>query len=145
MAETKSGEKKIIPVGEGFFHIPSSPGEKAHLIGSKCSNCGYISFPKVVVCPSCVRDDTMKETPLSGKATLKRFTLAERGPTGFQVPYIMAYVQLAEGPIIYTLVTGVEQKMDALTAGQKMEMVIDKIRTDAQGNDIIGWKFKPAK
>ena len=145
MTSEGSEQKKVIPLREGFFHIPTSPDDHGYLIGSKCSNCGYIAFPKVVVCASCVRDDTMREVHLSGKARLDRFTVAYRAPVGMEAPYIQAYVQMEEGPMLYTLVTGVEQKADALQLDQPMEVVIEKIREDEQGNDIIGWKFRPAR
>ena len=87
----------------------------------------------------------MKEVRLSGKARLDCFTVAHQAPSGFTAPYIQAYVQLEEGPMIYTLVTGVEQKADALQLDQPMEVVIEKIREDEQGNDLIAWKFKPVK
>ncbi|MDO8567277.1 MAG: OB-fold domain-containing protein [Dehalococcoidales bacterium] len=137
------GQRKVVPVGEGLFHMPESPNDKAYLIGSKCSNCGYISYPAEKVCPNCVRDDTVTEVHMSGKATLQRYTVAQRGPSGFPVPYIQSYVKLDEGPIIYSLIAGVEQKEGVLQPGQKLEMVIEKIRTDAAGDDIVGYKFKP--
>lgn len=145
MSSKPPEQKKTVPLQEGLFHMPASPEDKGYLIGSKCSNCGYVTFPKRVVCSSCVRDDTMKEVHLSGRARLDRFTVAYQAPAGMTAPYIQAYVQLAEGPMLYTLVTGVEQKADALKLDQPMEVVIEKIREDEQGNDLIAWKFRPAK
>ena len=141
--QTGGGQKKVITVGEGLFHMPESPQDKPYLVGSKCSNCGYVCFPAEKVCPSCVRDDTVSEMHMGGKSTLLRYTVAQRGPSGFPVPYIQSYVKLDEGPIIYSLIAGVEQKEGVLKPGQKMVMVIEKIRTDPSGNDIVGYKFKP--
>ncbi|MDO8793921.1 MAG: Zn-ribbon domain-containing OB-fold protein [Vicinamibacterales bacterium] len=136
-------QKKAIPLREGLFHIPTSSQDRGYLIGSKCSNCGYVSFPKRIVCPSCLKDNTMKEVNLSGKARLDRFTVAHQAPVGLKAPYIQAYVQLEEGPMLFTLVDGVEQKADALKPDQKMEVVIGKVKEDEQGNDLIAWKFRP--
>lgn len=135
--------KKVVPLREGLFHMPASPQDQGYLIGSKCNNCGYVSFPKRVVCPSCLKDDTMKEVRLSGKARLDRFTVAYQAPVGLKAPYIQAYVQLEEGPMLYTLVDGVEQKAESLKLDQPMEVVIEKIKDDEQGNDLIAWKFRP--
>ncbi|MDO8491778.1 MAG: OB-fold domain-containing protein [Dehalococcoidia bacterium] len=145
MTTNVPGPKKAVPLQQGLFHIPASPGDTGYLIGSKCSNCGYVAFPRRVVCASCVKDDTMKELRLSGKARLDRFTVAHQAPAGMTAPYIQAYVQLEEGPMLYTLVTGVEQKAEALQLDQPMEAVIEKIREDEQGNDLIAWKFRPVK
>ena len=41
----------IKPVQAGLFHMPTSTDEKPYLIGSKCRECGLISWPKRPVCP----------------------------------------------------------------------------------------------
>lgn len=139
-----TGPEKVVPLREGLFHIPASPDDPGYLIGSKCHNCGYIAFPPVLVCASCVKEDTMRECRLSGKARLDRFTVSHTPNIAVEAPYIQAYVQLEEGPMLYTLIAGVEPRADALQLDQPMEMVIEKIRADEQGNDIVGWKFRPA-
>ncbi len=138
-------EKKKIPIKEGLFHVPDQPGEQPYLIGSKCSGCGYVAFPKAYVCPACMKDDTMKEVPLSRRGKLDTYAVLRRAPTGFTAPYIVGYVILPEGTRIFTNFTGVEPEDNVFKLGQEMELVIDKIREDEKGNEIIAWKFKPVE
>ncbi len=135
-------EKRRIPVKEGLFRQPES-GEKPYLIGSKCGGCGYLAFPKTIICPSCMKENTMQEVPLSRRGKLDAFVILRQAPSGFTAPYIIGYVILPEGVKIYTMIAGTEIREDALKKGQEMEMIIDRLRDDDQGNEIIGWKFKP--
>jgi uncharacterized OB-fold protein len=114
MVSRKEIQNTVIPIKEGWFHIPESDDDQPYLIGSKCENCGFTTFPK-----------------------------AMQGPPGFTTPYIQAFVNLDEGVRIFTLIEGCKPEDDALQLGQEMELVIGKIKEDEQGNDIIGWKFKP--
>lgn len=134
------------PIREGLLHIPESDHEKPYLLGSRCSVCGYTSFPKKDVCVRCLRDDTMKEARFGPLATLDSFAVMQVAPPGFVPPYIQGYVKLKpEGPKVFTLITGCDPKDDALEPGEEMELVVDKIKEDENGNELIGWKFKPIR
>ncbi len=87
----------------------------------------------------------MEEIRLSRYATLETFAVMQVGPPDFPPPYIMGYVRTKEGTLIFTLITGCEARDDALELGEKMELIIEKIREDGQGNNLIGWKFKPTR
>ncbi|MFC1872902.1 Zn-ribbon domain-containing OB-fold protein [Chloroflexota bacterium] len=129
---------------EGAFYVPASPQEQPYLKGSQCSKCGYVAFPPKGVCPMCVRDDTMTGITLRTTGKLESFTIVRQAPPGFTAPYMLGMVRLPEGPEIFSIITGCEVKDDVLKIGQEMELVIEKIRDDDEGNEIIGWKFKPA-
>ncbi len=45
--------KKQIPCRDGLWTVPSQPGEKPQLLGSKCPNCGEVVFPVNPVCVNC--------------------------------------------------------------------------------------------
>jgi len=64
---------------------------------------------------------------------------------GFPAPYIQAYVDIEEEPLIFSLITGCEAKEGALEIGDEVELVIEKITQDDEGNDAIGYKFRPIK
>jgi uncharacterized OB-fold protein len=85
----------------------------------------------------------MEEIPLSTRGKLENFTVIYVAPAGFEAPYIQAYVDLPEGVSLYTMITGVEPREDALEEGQEMELIITKITEDENGNDLIGYKFRP--
>jgi uncharacterized OB-fold protein len=134
-----------LPLREGLLHVPDAPDDKPYLIGSRCRICGYTCFPRKFVCVRCRRDDTMEKIELGPYAILETFTVMRVGPPDFPPPYIMGYVKMKEGPMVFTLITGCEARDDALDLGEEMEMVIEKVKEDGQGNNLIGWKFRPLK
>jgi len=85
----------------------------------------------------------MEEIKLGPYATLETFAVMQVGPPDFPTPYIMGYVRMEDGARIFTLITGCEARDDALDLGEEMELVIEKISEDGQGNNLIGWKFRP--
>jgi uncharacterized OB-fold protein len=113
---------------------------KAFLIGYRCS---YVEvfFPRRFICPDCFKEDTLEKIHLSTKGKLYTFCILERGPIGFDTPYAVGYIDLPEGLRIYALL--MESRIERLKIGMEMELVIEKIRKDSEGNDIIGYKFKP--
>lgn len=135
--------KKKIPIKEGLFHVPQSPDEKPYLIDSKCAACGFVAFPKTLICPSCMNDHSMEEVPLSRRGRLDTFAVLRQAPSGFVAPYVVGYVILPEKARIFSILAGVEPRDDALKIGQEVELVIEKIREDEKGNEIIAWKFRP--
>ncbi|MFC1534525.1 Zn-ribbon domain-containing OB-fold protein [Thermodesulfobacteriota bacterium] len=139
------GEKsnKATPIEEGIFHQPSSPDEEPYLIGVKCNVCGLKAFPKTPVCPRCLEKDTMEEAHIMGKGKLDSFSIVRAALPGFKAPSIQAYINLEEGPRIWSLVTGCEPSEEALKPGMDMELVIARVREDARGNEIVSYQFKP--
>jgi uncharacterized OB-fold protein len=138
-------QKKRLPAVPGMIHEATSPGDKSYIIGSKCRVCGTTFFPKRPACRVCQRDDTMGDVPLSTRGKINSFTLIYVAPVGFEAPYMQAYVDLPEKIRLYSIITGCELKDDALTLGQEVELVIDKLSVDEHGNDLIGYKFRPVK
>ena len=140
-----STEKQQVPVQEGLFYQPKSPEEKPYLIGSRCSSCGYVSFPKLLVCPCCVKENTMEEMHITGKGKIDTFSVCYAALPGFQAPSIQAYINLEDGVRIWSLITGVEPSDELLKIGMDVELVIGKVREDAKGNEVISYQFRPVK
>jgi hypothetical protein len=137
--------KKQIPIEEGLFYLPSLPGEKPYLIGSKCNICGNVTFPKREICPRCAKRNTMQEYHIHGKGKLNTFSIVNAALPGFKAPSIQAYVDLEEGPRIWSIITGIEPNEKALQIGMDLELVVEKVREDAQGNEVMSYQFRPAK
>ena len=134
-----------IPIIPDSLHVPKSKDDDFYLLGAGCSICGYVCFPPKLVCVKCLRDDSMKRIKLSPFGILETFAVMQIAPPGFTAPYIIGYVKLDNGPLVFTLITQCEARNGALEIGEKMELVIEKIGDDKNGNDIVGWKFRPAK
>jgi uncharacterized OB-fold protein len=137
--------KKQIPVAEGLFYQPTSPEEKPYLIGSRCASCGYTTFPRIPICPRCAKRDTMGEIHLSGKGKIDSFTIVWSPLPGFKAPSVQSYITLSEGITIWSLMTDCEPSEEALKIGMEVELVIGKVREDAEGNEIISYQFRPVK
>lgn len=81
--------------------------------------------------------------PLSGKGTVYSFTTVTTPAEDFEpfAPYPLALIQLDEGPLITAQLTDLSGPVEI---GQRVEMVIRKLRTDgARGIIIYGPKFRP--
>jgi len=81
--------------------------------------------------------------PLSGKGTVYSFTTVTTPPAEFEpfAPYMLALVQLDEGPIVTAQLTDVDGPVEI---GMRVEMVIRKLRTDgSRGIIVYGPKFRP--
>ncbi len=87
----------------------------------------------------------MEDIRLGSSGKLETFAVMRVGPPGFKVPYVIGYVRTREGALVFTPITGCEAKDDALKVGEEMELVIEKVKEDGKGNNLIGWKYKPAE
>ena len=134
-----------IPLKPGLFVQPKSEGERPHLVGSRCRVCGYTCFPKKEVCIVCRKDGTMEEAGIGSEGTLDTFAVMQVGPPGFRVPYAIGYIRTREGAVVFAPITGVEPRDDALTIGEPMELVIEKVKEDEKGNSLVGWKYRPSR
>lgn len=138
-------EKKKVLIAPSHICFPTSPSEKPYLIGSKCDLCGIIAFPQRKVCPACVKGETMKPVPFSGKGRIDSFSISYVAPPGIKAPYIQSWVKLAEGPRIFSIITGCEPSEKALSIGMDVEFTVGKLAEDEDGNDLIGYQFQPVK
>ena len=134
-----------LPIREGLFHVPVAADDAPHLIGNRCQSCGYTAFPRKAVCVICRRDGTMTDLALGPYGTLETYAVMRVGPPDFPPPYMVGYIRLEEGPVVFAQITGCDIEDDALEIGTKMELVIEKIKEDAKGNNILAWKFKPVE
>jgi uncharacterized OB-fold protein len=140
MADSK---KKQIPIKDGIFEQLEGG---ARLIGSRCHQCGEVTFPVNSFCPQCCTETT-EPIPLSPRGVLYSFTIQRfkppppyRGPEPF-APFGVGMIELPEGLRITALVQ--ESDPSRLRVGMEMELIIAKLFDDDEGNEILGYKFKP--
>jgi len=137
-----TGEKRQVPIVP-YLRLPSSTGEEACLMGSKCRNCGETYLGNRVICIKCGEMDQMEEVALSRTGEIFTYTVVYQSVPWIQQPYIAAVVRLPEGPFVRASLVGVEAGPDAIKAGTKVAMLTEKVHQDSEGNDIIAYKFKP--
>jgi uncharacterized OB-fold protein len=139
-------ERKMkVPIETGLWAEPESPQEKPHLIGSRCTVCGEIYFPrkKKGWCLRCHKK-TLEEVQLSNRGKIASFTIVEQAPAGGfykgPVPYAFGFVDLTDQVRLKTLFT---DDLTKLKVGQDVELVIDTLHEDEQGNEVTTFKFRP--
>lgn len=135
--------KKILPIEDGLMTLPATPEESPSLLGTKCNSCGAVFSPRRKICGRCFQEST-EDILLSSKGNVRTATVIRVTPPGSKIeaPYALGEVTLPEGLNIRTVFTGVSLEKP-LEPGIEMEMVIEKIYEDKEGNDIVGPKFRP--
>ncbi len=140
-----ASEKKQIPCRDGLWSTPSSPDEKPQLIGSKCTKCGEVVFPSNPVCVNC-QNQQMDNIKLSRRGKVWSFTTIMLPPPQWYkgpVPFDLGHVELEEGVRVWTRLLGAQA--GTFKIGQEVELDIDVMQVDADGNEILGYCFVPVK
>lgn len=105
----------------------------------KCENCGETIYYPRMVCPKCLSSH-LGWIRASGRGTVYSYSIVNRPPSkefSEDVPYILALVELAEGPKMITNIVNCEP--GKVEIGMKVEVVFDDVT-----EDISLPKFKPA-
>jgi uncharacterized OB-fold protein len=80
------------------------------LVRPVCAECGCSFFTPQVACPNCL-SERWAWTASSGRGRVYSFTVCHRAPTpGFDVPYVLAIVDLEEGWSMLSNVEGCEPR-----------------------------------
>ena len=106
------------------------------LVLPRCDECGELIWYPRRMCPFCGRL-AVTDTEVSGLGTVYSFTIIRRGAGPFReaAPYVLAMVQLAEGPIMMTNL--VDCDPDAVTVGQAVHVVFEPV--DGSADKVPRW------
>ena len=113
--------------------------QRRELYLQRCRACGTVRHYPRALCPNCLSDRT-ERMRASGKGTVYTFTVTHQNQSpGFRdgLPYVMAYIELAEGVRMLTNI--VDCAPDAVRIGMPVEVVFDDV-TPA----VTLPKFRPA-
>ena len=135
--------KEQVPLKENLWR---DTGEGQRLMGSRCLNCGELFFPikENGLCTQCQSKD-LEEFVFSPRGTVYSCTCVMQRPPVYyhgDVPYAIGFVELPEGIRIETLFTDCD--IEDVHVGMKVELVIEKLHEDAEGRDVMTYKFRPA-
>ena len=143
MTATQADEKpkRVVPLREGIFRIPTGPGEKPALIACRCPRCGEHFFPKRAICLACGQVG-LEEAYLTGPGKIWTFTIARMTPPGslIEAPYVVAQVELPERVIVTSVLS--ECDVDSVRVDMPVELVLEKVKEDDEGNDVVAFKFR---
>ncbi len=142
MAASSHEEKKVLEAVPGAFEMENG---HPYLVGTKCSKCGSAFFPPRFICTYCLTDEGVAKAKLGNTGTLYSYTVINVAAKEFNPPYAFGFVILEPEKIrIPAVLTGFDLTKE-LPSGTKMEMVIERLREDADGNKIVSYKFRPVK
>src|SRR4030042_6553457 len=135
-----ASKSRRIPVDEGLFVDPFPSTNPPRLIAGHCRNCGGVMFPRQALCGNCCQE-TGEEMLVGPRGHLYSYTSVHfAGPEvyGYKgpVPYGVGEIELPEGLLVTSPLT--EHDIKKLKPGMEMELVIEKIFIDNEGNEVIG-------
>jgi uncharacterized protein len=137
-----------VPIAEGLFTFPA---DEPQLIGSRCCDCGIVTFPAQEGCPRC-GSISMEQHLLARRGRLWAWTTQAfpppsppyAGPTGKDfVPFGVGYIDLGGEVKVEARLT--ESDPARLAAGMEMELELVPFRTDAEGNEVVTFAFAPVR
>jgi len=137
---------KRVPAIEGWYTLE----EPAHLIGSRCRECGSYFFPRLMTfCrnPQC-ESSAFEEVKLSRTGKIWSYTNACYPPPAPYVspdpyrPFAIAAVELeAERMIVLGQVVG-GVDVTELKVGMPVELVLESLYTEGDTEHVV-WKWRP--
>ncbi|MEY2397100.1 MAG: uncharacterized protein QOJ00_274 [Actinomycetota bacterium] len=130
-------------MAEDYFEVTDDPATPVRLKGSKCKACGETFYPRRVVCAKCLHEGT-DDVFLSTQGELFTWTWVHVplfAKTDAKVSaYGVGQVDLPEGPRIQAILMG--EPAD-FSIGMQLELDVESLRQDADGNDVVIYRFKP--
>jgi uncharacterized OB-fold protein len=68
----------------------------------RCDACGHLRWTPQILCTNCLAEP-FTWVDVSGRGRLYSYTIVYRAPlAGFEIPYVLAVVELEEGPLMLT-------------------------------------------
>jgi uncharacterized OB-fold protein len=146
--ESAEPTRKAVPVQEGLFTMPPSPGAEGHLIGTRCRSCEETFFGRLSVCGRCQSQD-LEEIRLSDRGKLFNYTVLRypppppwKGQSDPYEPLAVGFVELPEGVRVLSLIT--DCNVEELQNQMEVDLVIRKYFEDEEGNEVYTYMFRPS-
>jgi uncharacterized OB-fold protein len=114
-------------------------GDLVFLVGSRCRTCDKHTFPQRDWCDACDDGGAMEPIRLSRSGRLYSFSEVHVAPSVFTTPYVVGYIDLAEGVRVFAQI---EHRASELALGEELEVTLGTIRTTADGDPVISYKFR---
>ncbi len=126
--------------------MPTDPSQQPSLLGAKCEACGTVVFPKMPVCPSCGTNGKMRDVEIGRTGRLFSHTIARFAPKGFTAPFFQAFIDLDDGPRIFSLI-GAECPVEngVLKDGMQMRIVAEPLAETPENKDTLTYKYVPVR
>lgn len=116
--------------------------DELHMIGTACGPCGRTFFPKRRNCPHCMSEEGVVAVVLSPTGKLQSHHISQAAPSGFSAPHAQGYVELDNGPRIFTLLTDYDDAQ--VRTGCVMELKCVESRRNGD-EVVVGYRFAPKR
>jgi uncharacterized protein len=118
----------------------------SQLVVPRCDACSELIWYPRRFCPFCA-STAVTDTVLSGRGTVYSFTIIRKGVGPFRdaAPYVLAYVELEEGPRIQSNIVGVDPA--TVHIGQAVHVVFEPVLDPATADQppvAAIYRFTPA-
>lgn len=104
----------------------------------RCAACDDVYFPPRPFCPGCL-SRKVEVVAASGRGTLWSYVIHHRPMPGFDSPYAIAAVKLAEGPVMMSNIVDCPQTPEALELDMDLEVTFLEL-----SDEIHLPQFRPA-
>lgn len=138
-----------IALNESFFATPMEPLDHVRLKGSKCHNCGVAFLGELVACENCQSTD-IEEYRLPTHGKLYSYTMVrQKPPAGYRgkvdpfEPFPVGQVEMEDGVLFLSRLVQVDFK--DLKIGMALELVVEPLYTNEDGNEVMMFAFKPGR
>jgi len=138
----EAGPRPILPI------LKLQP--KPHLVAIKCGGCGALFLDlKRLACSKCGTAGNFQQVALSDKGKVWVFSVIHQSFPGIKTPYVTAIIDLPEGISVKSNLIDVDpedlQKNPAQAFGMPVELVVNAVAKDRQGNEVMAFQFRPSK
>ena len=132
-----------VPIEDGYFTVPHEPGAPPVLLGSRCSACAEVFYPRRLVCARCLHEGC-DDVELSTRGRLWTWTYVHVPLFAKKDRSVDAYgvgqVDLPEGPRVQAILVG---GPDDFEIGMELELDLETLKQDDDGNDVVIYRFRP--
>jgi uncharacterized OB-fold protein len=102
----------------------------------RCRGCDRTYFPPQPFCPGCGGED-VEVVLASGRGSLYSYVITHRAAPGFEAPYVIAEVELAEGPRLLSNLVGLAPDPAELPLDLPLEVTFEAV------GDVTLPRFRP--
>jgi uncharacterized OB-fold protein len=112
----------------------------AEFTGRECTSCHSVLVQELERCPICQAANSFVERRLGSSGQLYSYSIVRTAPRGFTAPYVVAYVDMPEGPRVFghlDLEASGETDLD-----RPVEPYLGSIGQGPDGEPMTGVRFR---
>lgn len=127
-----------IPLVE-YLRLEPDPHLQAH----QCAACGARYFDRRNACARCGLTD-FRRARVSGRGTLRAFTIVHRAAPGIAVPFVSAVVEADDGTWVRANIVNCDPDPDTVTLGMRVLLTTYSAGFDDDGAEAVAFGYEPS-